>query len=218
MESDDKMFEEIIQKLYKIRLIPVVIINDSKNAIDLVEALIEGGLPCVEITFRTEAAEESISLISKAFPEMLIGAGTVLSVNQVKRAVNAGADFIVSPGFDAEVVDYCLENNIPIFPGCVTPSEITQAFKRGLKIVKFFPATLCGGVKAMSALAAPFNGIKFIPTGGVSDENIVEFLKCKYVVACGGSWMVRSSAIEAKDYDGIKEMVREAVYLAKKVK
>lgn len=212
------MFDSIYKTIETLRLIPVVVINDSSKAVGLSKSLIEAGLPCVEITFRTEAAQKSIELIAKEYPDMLVGAGTVLSVDQVKRATAAGAKFIVSPGFDPEVVDYCIEHKIPVFPGCATPSEITQAVKRGLRIVKFFPATLYGGVKAMKALAAPFNGLKFIPTGGISDENIVEFLKCKHVAACGGSWMVKASLIDEERFSEISDMAAEAVYLAKEIK
>ena len=149
-------------------LVPVVVLNDAKDAVPLAKALCEGGLPVAEVTFRTDAAEESIRRIAEAFPEMLVGAGTVLTTDQVDRAVAAGAKFIVSPGFDPEIVDYCLSKEIPIYPGVVTPSELAQAVKRGLKVVKFFPAEAYGGVNTIKALAAPYPMVKFMPTGGVS--------------------------------------------------
>ena len=150
----------IADKFEELGVIPVVVLNDSKDALPLAKALVEGGLPCAEVTFRTDAAEESIRLMSEAYPEMLVGAGTVLTIDQVNRAVKAGAKFIVSPGFDPEIVDYCLENNIPVLPGCITPSEVAQAVKRGLKVVKFFPAEQAGGIAMIKAMAAPYVGLK----------------------------------------------------------
>lgn len=149
------MFDELIKKIEDIKIVPVVVLNDAENAKPLAKALCEGGLPCAEVTFRTGAAEESIRIMHEAYPEMIIGAGTVLTTEQVERAVSAGASFIVSPGFDPEIVDYCIEKSIPVFPGCITPSEIAQAVKRGLKVVKFFPAEQFGGVDTIKALAAP---------------------------------------------------------------
>lgn len=147
------MFDELIKKIEDIKIVPVVVLNDAENAKPLAKALCEGGLPCAEVTFRTGAAEESIRIMHEAYPEMIIGAGTVLTTEQVERAVSAGASFIVSPGFDPEIVDYCIEKSIPVFPGCITPSEIAQAVKRGLKVVKFFPAEQFGGVDTIKALA-----------------------------------------------------------------
>ena len=193
----------------------VVVLNDAENAKPLAKALCEGGLPCAEVTFRTGAAEESIRIMHEAYPEMIIGAGTVLTTEQVERAVSAGASFIVSPGFDPEIVDYCIEKSIPVFPGCITPSEIAQAVKRGLKVVKFFPAEQFGGVDTIKALAAPYVGLKFMPTGGINAGNIKDYLECKSIIACGGSWMVKGNIIEAKEFERIKEMTIEAVSLAK---
>ena len=156
------MFDELIKKIEDIKIVPVVVLNDAENAKPLAKALCEGGLPCAEVTFRTGAAEESIRIMHEAYPEMIIGAGTVLTTEQVERAVSAGASFIVSPGFDPEIVDYCIEKSIPVFPGCITPSEIAQAVKRGLKVVKFFPAEQFGGVDTIKALAAPYVGLKFM--------------------------------------------------------
>lgn len=199
-------------------VVPVVVLNDVKDALPLAKALVEGGLPCAEVTFRTEAAEESIRQMVKEYPEMLVGAGTVLTIEQVDRAVDAGAKFIVSPGFDPEIVDYCLEKNIPVFPGCITPSEIAQAVKRGLKIVKFFPAEQFGGVATIKALAAPYTMVKFMPTGGISAKNLKDYLECDKIICCGGSWMVKGDLIKAGEFDKIRELTKEAVELAKAIR
>lgn len=209
------MFDELIKKIEDIKIVPVVVLNDAENAKPLAKALCEGGLPCAEVTFRTGAAEESIRIMHEAYPEMMVGAGTVLTTEQVERAVSAGASFIVSPGFDPEIVDYCIEKSIPVFPGCITPSDIAQAVKRGLKVVKFFPAEQFGGVDTIKALAAPYVGLKFMPTGGINAGNIKDYLECKSVIACGGSWMVKGNIIEAKEFERIKEMTTTAVSLAK---
>lgn len=203
------------KKFYDYGVVPVVVINDAKDALPLAEALIKGGLPCAELTFRTEAAEESIQLISQTYPEMLVGAGTVLTIDQVKRAVKAGARFIVSPGFDPEIVDYCITNEIVILPGCVTPSEVAQAVKRGLKVVKFFPAEQTGGVTMIKALAAPYTMVRFMPTGGIGIKNLKEYLSCDKVICCGGSWMVKKDMICNGEFDRITELTREAVETAK---
>ena len=195
-------------------VVPVVVLEDAKDALSLAKALTEGGLPCAEVTFRTEAAEESIRLISEKYPEMLVGAGTVLTVEQVDRAVAAGARFIVSPGFDPEIVDYCLEKGIPVFPGCITPSEVAQAVKRGLKVVKFFPAEQAGGVAMIKAMAAPYTMVKFMPTGGISAKNLKDYLEFDKIICCGGSWMVKGDLVKNGDFDKIKELTKEAVELA----
>ncbi|MDE6944838.1 MAG: bifunctional 4-hydroxy-2-oxoglutarate aldolase/2-dehydro-3-deoxy-phosphogluconate aldolase, partial [Lachnospiraceae bacterium] len=166
----------IAEQFYGYGVVPVVVLEDVKDALPLAAALVEGGLPCAEVTFRTEAAEESIRLMSEKYPEMLVGAGTVLTIEQVDRAVAAGAKFIVSPGFDPEIVDYCLEKKIPVFPGCITPSEVAQAVKRGLQVVKFFPAEQAGGVAMIKAMAAPYTMVKFMPTGGISAKNLADYL------------------------------------------
>ena len=210
--------ENMINQIAELGVVPVVVLEDAENAEPLAKALCEGGLPCAEVTFRTAAAEESIRRMSEAYPEMLVGAGTVLTTEQVDRAAAAGAKFIVSPGFDPEIVDYCLEKQIPVFPGCVTPSEVAQAVKRGLKVVKFFPAVQFGGVSTIKALAAPYVGLKFMPTGGVSAANLKEFLECKSIVACGGSWMVKGDLVKAGEFDKIRELTSEAVALAKSIR
>ena len=199
-------------------VVPVVVLNDAKDALPLAKALVEGGLACAEVTFRTDAAEESIRLMSEAYPEMLVGAGTVLTIDQVDRAVKAGAKFIVSPGFDPEIVDYCLENNIPVFPGCVTPSEVAQAVKRGLKVVKFFPAEQAGGIAMIKAMAAPYTMVKFMPTGGISTKNLADYLSCDKILCCGGSWMVKGDMIKAGEFDKICTMAKEAVAKVKEIR
>ena len=199
-------------------VVPVVVLNDAKDALPLAKALVEGGLACAEVTFRTDAAEESIRLMSEAYPEMLVGAGTVLTIDQVDRAVKAGAKFIVSPGFDPEIVDYCLENNIPVFPGCVTPSEVAQAVERGLKVVKFFPAEQAGGIAMIKAMAAPYTMVKFMPTGGISTKNLADYLSCDKILCCGGSWMVKGDMIKAGEFDKICTMAKEAVAKVKEIR
>ena len=206
------------QRLEEYGVVPVVVLKDTKDAIPLADALIEGGLSCAEVTFRTEAAEESIRLMSEKYPEMLVGAGTVLTVEQVDRAVNAGAKFIVSPGFDAEIVDYCLDKNIPVFPGCITPSEVAQAVKRGLKVIKFFPAEQAGGVAMIKAMGAPYTMVKFMPTGGISAKNLSEYLSCSNIVCCGGSWMVKGDLITEGKFDEITALTKEAVELVKSIR
>lgn len=210
-----KTIEEQFQEL---GVVPIVVLNDARDAVPLAEALVEGGLPCAEVTFRTDAAEESIRLMSEKYPQMLVGAGTVLTVEQVDRAVGAGAKFIVSPGFDAEIVDYCLSKKISVFPGCITPSEVAQAVKRGLKVVKFFPAEQFGGVATIKALAAPYTKVNFMPTGGVSAKNLKEYLSYDRIVACGGSWMVKGDLVKAGEFDKIRELTAEAVALAKEIR
>lgn len=208
----------ITEQFKEFGVVPVVVLNDVKDAEPLADALVKGGLPCAEVTFRTDAAEESIRIMAEKYPEMLVGAGTVLTIDQVNRAVNAGAKFIVSPGFDPEIVDYCIEKEIPIFPGCITPSEVAQAVKRGLKVVKFFPAEQFGGVATIKAMAAPYTMVKFMPTGGVSAKNLKDYLTCDKIVCCGGSWMVKGDMIKAGEFDKIAEMTKEAVELAKEIR
>lgn len=202
------------EQFYEYAVVPVVVLDDAEDAAPLAEALIKGGLPCAEVTFRTEAAEESIRIMSEKYPEMLVGAGTVLTTEQVDRAVATGAKFIVSPGFDPEIVDYCMEKNIPVFPGCVSPSEVAQAVKRGLKVVKFFPAEQAGGLAMLKAMAAPYTMLKFMPTGGINTKNLKEYLGFSKILCCGGSWMVKGDMIKNKEFDKITEMTREATELA----
>lgn len=204
---------EIADQIRQAGVVPVVVLEDAKDAAPLARALCEGGLPCAEVTFRTAAAEESIRIMTEEFPEMLVGAGTVLTVDQVDRAVGAGAKFIVSPGFDPEIVDDCIKKGIPVFPGCITPSEVAQAVKRGLKVVKFFPAEQFGGISTIKALAAPYVGLKFMPTGGVNAKNLESYLSSDKIIACGGSWMVKGDMVKAGKFDEIRAMTEEAVKL-----
>lgn len=206
------------EQFAKYGVIPVVVLNDAKNAAPLARALCEGGLPCAEVTFRTDAAEDSIRIMSETCPQMLIGAGTVLTTAQVDRAVSAGAKFIVCPGFDPEVVDYCIRRGIPVFPGCITPSEVAQAVKRGLNTVKFFPAEQAGGVAMIKAMAAPYTKVKFMPTGGINAGNLKEYLSCDKIFACGGSWMVKGDMVRAGEFDKIKAMTKEAVDLVAEIR
>ncbi len=208
----------IAEQFYKYGVVPVVVLEEAKDALPLAKALVEGGLPCAEVTFRTEAAEESIRLMSEKYPEMLVGAGTVLTTKQVDRAAAAGAKFIVSPGFDPEIVDYCLEKKIPVFPGCITPSEVAQAVKRGLEMVKFFPAEQAGGVAMIKAMAAPYTMVKFMPTGGISAKNLKDYLSFGKILCCGGSWMVKGDMIRNGEFDKIREMTKEAVELAASIR
>lgn len=212
------MHEEILSKVKEIGIVPVVVLEDAKDAAPLAKALIEGGLPCAEVTFRTACAEECIRIMASEYPKLLVGAGTVLTTEQVDRAVAAGAKFIVSPGFDPEIVDYCLEKNILVLPGCVTPSEVAQAVKRGLKIVKFFPAEQFGGLSTLKALAAPYVDIQFMPTGGIGPKNVREYLSYKRLVACGGSWMVKGDLVKAGNFDKIVELTREAADIVKEIR
>ena len=208
----------VLKKIQDTGIIPVVVINDAKDAEPLAKALIEGGLPCAEVTFRTDAAEESIRIMKEKFPEMLLGAGTVLTTEQVDRAVAAGAEFIVSPGLNPRIVKYCVEKNIPITPGCANASDIEQALENGLDVVKFFPAEPAGGLKMIKALAAPYVGVKFMPTGGISANNVRDYLAYDRIIACGGSWMVSGDLVKAGEFDKIKELTAEAAAIVKEMR
>ena len=205
---------EVLKRLGEIRLVPVVILEDAKNAEPLAEALIAGGLPCAEVTFRTTAAAESIKRISM-YKEICLGAGTVLSVDQVKLAVDSGATFIVSPGLNPKVVTYCIDNKIPITPGICTPTEIEIGLEYNLNIFKFFPAEAYGGLKTLKAISAPYGMIKFIPTGGIDQKNVRDYLSLKQVFACGGSWMVTKEMISNGQFKEITALVKESANLIK---
>ena len=209
---------EVLEKLGQYGIVPVVVLNDTKDAEPLADALCEGGLACAEVTFRTEAAAESIRIMSEKHPEMLVGAGTVLTVEQVDEAVAAGAKFIVSPGLNPEVVKYCLDKNIAITPGVVTPSEMEQAIELGLNIVKFFPAEPSGGLSMIKAVSAPYTMLKFMPTGGINPGNVKEYLKSDKIFACGGSWMVKGDLVDAGNFDKIKELTKEAADIVKEIR
>jgi 2-dehydro-3-deoxyphosphogluconate aldolase/(4S)-4-hydroxy-2-oxoglutarate aldolase len=202
---------EVLEKIGELGLVPVVKIDRAEDALLLGKALIEGDLPVAEITFRTAAAEEAIRILTTELPELLVGAGTVLSVDQAQKAVSAGARFIVSPGFNPNVVEYCVKNGIPVTPGINSPTQIEMALDRGLEVVKFFPAEASGGLALLKAMAAPYSGIQFIPTGGIERDNLTAYLSDSRVHACGGSWMVKADLIASGRFDEITKLTREAV-------
>ena len=207
---------DVLTRIEEIGIIPVVVLDRTEDAIPRADALIKGGLPCAEVTFRTAAAEESIRLMSEKFPDMLIGAGTVLTTEQVDRAVAAGASFIVSPGTNPKVVKYCRDKNIPIVPGVCTPTEVEAALELGLDTLKFFPAEPAGGLKMIKAMAAPYTTVRFMPTGGIGADNVGEYLSYNRIIACGGSWMVKGDLIKSGRFDEIERLTREAADLVKK--
>lgn len=202
---------DTLVKLSQIGIVPVVALNDIKDARPLAKALCDGGLPCAEVTFRTDCAEEAIRVMTTEFPQMFIGAGTVLTTEQVDRAVGAGARFIVSPGLNPEVVKYCIDKNIPVTPGCANPSDIEQALALGLDVVKIFPAEAIGGLKLIKSMAAPYVNMKFMPTGGINTKNLNDYLAYDRIVACGGSWMVSGDLVKAGKFDEITALTKEAV-------
>lgn len=208
----------IFEQFSKIGIIPVVVLDDPKDAAGLAKALCENGLPCAEVTFRTAAAEESIRIMSKEFPDMLVGAGTVLTKEQVDRAIDAGAKFIVSPGLNPKIVQYCLDKSIPITPGTQTPSEMEQALELGLKVVKFFPAEPAGGLNMIKAVAAPYVDLKFMPTGGINAKNVRDYLAYNKIIACGGSWMVKKDLVTGGKWDELGKLVREAADIVKEIR
>ena len=201
----------ILKELYLNGIVPVIKIEDPEQAEPLAEALVRGGLACAEVTFRTAAAKEAISRISKSHPDMLLGAGTVLTTAQADEAVEAGAKFIVTPGFNPEVVRYCLDRGYPIVPGINNPSGIEQALSFGLDTVKFFPAEQSGGIRMIKAMSAPYGAVKFMPTGGINAANLNDYLAFPKILCCGGSWMVDAGLIAKRDFAGIERLVREAV-------
>ena len=201
---------DVLARLARAGVVPVVVLEDAKDAVPTAKAMLAGGVDVMEITFRTAAAADSIKAVADSCPDMLVGAGTVLNLTQCKLAVEMGAKFIVSPGFDAEVVDWCIANNIPVTPGCVTPTEITAAVNRGLKVIKFFPANVYGGLNAMKNLSAPFVGVKFMPTGGVNAGNLREYIDAPFIHAVGGSWVCPKDAVKAGDWDKITALCAEA--------
>jgi len=210
--------QKTLDTLGRLGLVPVVKIERAEDAVGLGRALLAGGLPCAEITFRTAAAEEAIRRISSSLSEIVLGAGTVLTVDQADRAVSAGAQFIVSPGFNRKVVDWCLRKQVPVTPGVATPTEIDMALDVGLNILKFFPAEAMGGLATLKAIAAPYGGVKFIPTGGINPDNLAEYLAHPSVHCCGGSWLVKGDLITAGKFDEITRLAREAVSLVRQVR
>jgi len=200
-----------LEKIGELGIVPVVKIEKPEDALPLGRALMDGDLPIAEITFRTPAAEESIKILHRELPKLLVGAGTVLTVEQVKKAVSAGAKFIVSPGFNPKVVDYCVENSIPVTPGINNPTQIEMALERGIEVVKFFPAEASGGLPLLESMSAPYSGIKFIPTGGINLNNLTSYLSNKKVHACGGSWMVKPELISSGNFSEITRLTKEAI-------
>ena len=203
------------EQIEKAGIIPVVVLDDAKNAEPLAKALCDGGLPCAEVTFRTAAAEESIRIISEKFPDMLVGAGTVLTTEQVDKAVAAGAKFIVSPGLNPKVVKYCIDKGVPIIPGTCNPSDVEAALELGLDVVKFFPAEAAGGLKMIKAMSAPYVGVRFMPTGGINAQNVRDYLAFDKIIACGGSWMVKGALINEGKFDEIRALTAEAAAIVK---
>lgn len=201
----------VLEKIKLIGIIPVVKIDDVKDAVHLAEALCSGGLPCAEVTFRTEAARESIREMVQAYPNMLVGAGTVLNTKQVDEAIEAGAKFIVSPGLNTKVVEYCVKKDILIIPGCSNPSDVEEAIQLDLDVVKFFPAEAAGGLNMIKAMSAPYGNIKFMPTGGINLKNLESYLAFNKIIACGGTWMVTPELIKEGNFEEIKNLTREAV-------
>ena len=199
-------------------IVPVVVLNRVEDAEPLAAALVAGGLPCAEVTFRTDAAEESIRHISKKFTDMFVGAGTVLSIEQVDRAIGAGAKFIVSPGLNPKVVEYCIKKGYPVCPGIMTPTELEVALGFGLDVVKFFPAENAGGLKMIKAMSAPYTMMKFMPTGGINATNVRDYLACDKILACGGSWMVKGDLVNAGNFEEIEKLTREASAIVKEIR
>ena len=206
---------EILKRIGEIGVVPVIAISDVEKAVPMAEALIAGGIPCAEITFRTAEAEECIRLIAAKFPQMLVGAGTVLRTEQADRAAAAGAKFVVSPGFNPRVVAHCVENNITIAPGCSNPSDMEAALEFGLDVVKFFPAEQAGGLAYIKAVAAPYGNLKFMPTGGINTGNLAKYLAFDRILACGGSWIVTKQLIEEGRFDEITRLCQEAIKIVK---
>ncbi len=210
--------EVISRQLEKIGIVPVIVLDNVDGAVPLAGALCQGGLPCAEVTFRTAAAEESIRRISGEFPNILLGAGTVLKVDQAEKAINAGARFVVAPGFNSRVVDYCLSRGVAVYPGVCTPTEIEAAMEEGLSNLKFFPAEPIGGLDYLKAISAPYSQVRFIPTGGISLDNVRKYLAFNKVIACAGTWMVQKDWIAAGNFDQVRKTVAEAVAIVQEVR
>ena len=201
---------DVLKRLAQSGVVPVVVLEDAKDAVPTAKAMLAGGIDVMEITFRTAAAADSIKAVAQECPDMVVGAGTVINLEQCKLAVECGAKFIVSPGYDEETVAWCCDNGIPVTPGFVTPTEIMMALKHGLKVLKFFPANVYGGLSAIKSLAGPFGGVKFIPTGGVNAQNLAEFISSPYIHAVGGSWLCAKADIAARNFDKITSLCKEA--------
>ena len=214
MQTEDKNMKEFMERLKELKIVPVIKVNDAKNAYDLGKALVEGGLPVAEVTFRSDAAAASIREMKKV-EGLLVGAGTITNVKQAQEALDAGAEFIVTAGFSKPVTEFAVKHNIPIFPGVCTPTEILSIMEYDLPVAKFFPAENYGGLTTIKALSGPFPNMKFMPTGGVNPENIREYLSHPNIIACGGSWMVKENLIDEQKFDEIRKLVASAVELVK---
>lgn len=210
--------DEFYQQVEKIGVVPVVVIEDAGDALPLARALVEGGLPSAEVTFRTVAAPDAIRAMSEGCPEILVGAGTVLNLDQARRAVEAGARYVVSPGYDMGVVDWCLEHEVPVMPAGVTPTEVTALVNAGLDVTKFFPAAQYGGLATIKALASVFVGHRFMPTGGVSLDNLREYLSCPAVIACGGTWVTKPDLVRSHDFERVRALAAEAAGVVREVR
>lgn len=209
--QDKKIFE----RLKALKIIPVVSLENVGVAKELGEILIKNNLPCAEITFRTDATIKIIEKLRLHFPNLLLLAGTVLNADNAMRAVDAGASLVVSPGLDPKLVEFCLKKNIPCMPGVASASEIQVAYSLGLSVLKFFPAVELGGIKMLNALSAPFKNLNFVPTGGINKENILDFLSCNAVLACGGTWLVKKELLESENYEAVDRLISETVDLVK---
>ena len=209
---------QTLERLKTCGVVPVVVLNDAADAVPTAKALLDGGIDSMEITFRTAAAAEAISRVAKACPDMLVGAGTVITAAQCEEAISRGARFIVSPGLSEPVAAAALAHGIPVLPGCVTPTEIIRAMELGLSVLKFFPARVYGGLSALKALAAPFGGISFLPTGGVGPDNLEEYLSAPFVFGVGGSWLCNKKDIEARNFEKITALCREAKAAVNKIR
>lgn len=212
------MFESFYKKLEGLGIVPVVVLDDVAQAVPMADALMAAGMCSAEVTFRTDAAADCIRAMREAYPEMAVGAGTVLTVEQVDQAVAAGAEFIVAPNFDPEVVQHCIDIDVPVLPGTVTPSEVGAAEKMGLMVTKFFPAAQYGGLNTIKAICAPFTRHRFMPTGGVSLANVEEYLSCDKIIACGGTWMVKVSMFADGDFSQVQQQAAEAINMVKKIR
>ena len=208
---------DMMKRIEEMGIVPVVVIEDAKQALPLAEALCAGGLPCAEVTFRTAAARDAIREMKKK-ENMLVGAGTVLTPEQVDEAVDAGAEFIVNPGFNRNVVRHCKEKGIPVIPGVCTPTEVEMALEEGIEAVKFFPAEAAGGIAMIKAMSAPYGSVRFMPTGGITMENLADYLSYNKVLACGGSFMVSKKLIAENQFGKIEELTREAVSLLREIR
>jgi 2-dehydro-3-deoxyphosphogluconate aldolase/(4S)-4-hydroxy-2-oxoglutarate aldolase len=212
------MSTTVTQQIEQLGVFPIIVIEDARDALQLGETLLAAGLPCAEVTFRTAAAEEAIRSLAEGFPELLVGAGTVLSVEQAQQAIDAGATFILSPGFNPEVVDFCLSQEVAIYPGIATPTEIEAAMAKGLKVLKFFPAASMGGLQYLKAISAPLSMVRYIPTGGVNLQNLPDYLNFDKVLACAGTWIVKKQWLIDRDFDRIRKEAEDAVAVVKKLR